>query len=154
MLFLDGAPVEHHFAVLLDDDCCHLANYKEFENVENHRQYEQELDLLACFFRFETQAVLVGREDHSGKHLQNGTFEVAEAFELVAPCIRDNIREHHCERPPKGAEQEDQVGHICDYIQGALNVCQELEEWNKEAYEQNQIHSLQVKQHLVVVHKR
>ena len=151
MLIIDSAPIKHDFTVLLNDDSCDLAHNQQLQHVDCHRKNEQEFHLLASFLRLKVQPVLVRSKHHRCKHLQYRTLQVAEPFELVAPSIGDHIGKHYCKGPPKAAKKQNQRSNIRNHIESALDVCQELEEWNQEADQQDQVHSLHVEQHLVLV---
>ena len=148
---LNSVPIEHHFAILLNDDCRHLAHDQQFEHVDGQGQYEKELDLLSRLFVLEVEAILVGGEHHGGEHLEHGALQVAEAFELVAPGVRDHVGEHDRERPPEQPEQHDQAANVRDHRQRALDVRQELEKGNHEADKQDQIDGLDVVEKLEVI---
>ena len=100
MLLIDRAPVEHYFTVLLDDDGRDLADNEELKHIDGHREDEEELDLFACLLRLKVQSVFVRGEHHGGQHLEDSTLQVAEALQLVAPRVGDDICEHDGEGPP------------------------------------------------------
>ena len=137
VLCLNCVPVEHDFAVLLDYDCCHLADYQKFENVDSQGEDEEELDLLACLFVFKIQTILIWGENHGCKHLQHGALQISEALQLIAPSVRNHVGKHDGKRPPKAAEKHNQAANVSDHGQRALDVGQELEEGDEEADEQD-----------------
>jgi hypothetical protein len=65
--------------------------------------------------------------------LQDSALQVAESFQLVAPSIRQHISEHECKSPPKESKEQNKRANVCDHIQGALNIGEELKEWDQEA---------------------
>ena len=148
MLLLNRVPVEHHLAVLLDNDRCHLADDQQLEHVDRHREDEQELDLLTCLLVLEVEAFFVRGQHHGSQHLQYGTLQIPEALQLVSPSIGDHVGEHDGEGPPQAPEEDDQRANVGQHGQRALYIGQELEEWDEEADEQDKVDGLDVVQHL------
>lgn len=149
---LNRVPIQHHFAVLLDDDRRHLTNDQQLQDVDGHGENEKELDLLSSLFVLKVESLFVRGEDHSSQHLENCALQIAESFQLVTPRVRDHVRKHHCEGPPKASKEEDKGADVSDDIESALDVDHELEEWNEEGDEEDQVDSLHVVQRLVSVH--
>lgn len=148
MLLLNRVPVEHHLAVLLNDNRCHLADDEELEYVDRHGKDEQELDLLASLLVLEVKTLFVRGQYHRSQHLQHSTLQIPEALQLVSPCIGDHVSEHDGKGPPQAAEEDDKRANIGQHCQRALYIGQELEEWDEEADEEDQIDSLDIVQHL------
>lgn len=78
--------------------------------------------------------------------------QIAEAFKLVAPSVRDHVGEHHCEGPPEASKEEDEGTDVGDDIEGTLDIGHKLEERNQESDEQDQVDGLHVVQRLECVH--
>ena len=148
MLLLNRVPIEHHLAVLLNDNRCHLADDEELEYVDRHGEDEQELDLLAGLLVLEVKTFFVRGQHHRSQHLQHSTLQISEALKLVSPCIGDDVGEHDGKGPPQAAEEDNERANIGQHCQRALYIGQELEEWDEEAYEEDQIDSLDIVQHL------
>lgn len=151
VLRFDRVPVKHDFSVLLDDDCRDLTDDQKLEHVDSHRKDEKELDLLTSLFVFEVETVLVGGKNHGSKHLEDCTLEISEAFQLVAPSIRDNVRKHNRKGPPQQTKENNERADVGNDVKRALDVRQELEEGEEESDKQNQIDGLHIVQNLVVV---
>ena len=125
-----------------------MADDEEFEYIDRHGEDEQELDLLACFLVLEVKAFFVRGQHHRSQHLQHGALQIPEALQLVTPGIGDHVGEHDGEGPPETAEEDDEGANVGQHSQRALYIGQELEEWDEEADEQDQIDGLDIVQHL------
>ena len=150
----DCVPVKHNLAILFDNDSCNLANDKQFEHVNRQGQNEQEFNLLACLLVLKVESFFVRGKHHRGEHLQDRRLQVTETLQLVAPSIGDHIGEHDGESPPKTAEKHDQAANVRDNSQCALNIRQELEEWDQEDNEKDKVTGLDIVQHLETIDKR